>query len=172
MKLVIGGSGSGKSSYAESLLNNYNKKYYLATMICSDDESVDRIKKHQEMRKDKGFITIEQSINLDQAINIIDSPKDSVAIVECISNLVANEMFQDNIKPSNEVSKKIIDNIKILSTELKELVVVTNNISEDGTDYDNDTLNYIKAVSDVNIGLSSFADEIVEVVAGIPINVK
>ena len=42
MILVVGGSGSGKSSYAEktavSLAQSGMKKYYLATMQVFDDE--------------------------------------------------------------------------------------------------------------------------------------
>ena len=42
--LVIGGSGSGKSAYAEDLLSEYNKnKYYLATMIVNDQEAEKRV---------------------------------------------------------------------------------------------------------------------------------
>ena len=55
---------------------------------------------------------------------------------------------------------------------MDELVIVTNIVAEDGIDYDSTTLEYIRTISDVNIGLSQMADKVVEVVVGIPIIVK
>ena len=46
--LVIGGSGSGKSDYAESLLDSYsNRKVYLATMQIYDDETRKKVERHR-----------------------------------------------------------------------------------------------------------------------------
>ena len=44
------------------------------------------------MRKDKGFETVECYTDLAS----VQIPKDSVVLLECMSNLVANEMFQEN----------------------------------------------------------------------------
>ena len=52
------------------------------------------------------------------------------------------------------------------------LVIVTNNVFEDGVCYDESTMNYIKAMGIVNIGLAAMAERVVEVVAGIPVTVK
>ena len=63
--LILGGSGSGKSAFAEDYIikhNNGGKTYYLATMQSGDDpETRKRIERHQMMRNEKGFLTIEQS---------------------------------------------------------------------------------------------------------------
>ncbi len=59
--LVIGGSGSGKSAYAEGLLENFTgTKYYLATLQAEDEEAVKKVEKHRMQRQGKGFITLEQ----------------------------------------------------------------------------------------------------------------
>ena len=58
--LVTGGSGSGKSEYAESLVDSWNDpKIYIATMMPFDEETRKKIQRHREMRRDKGFITLE-----------------------------------------------------------------------------------------------------------------
>ena len=73
MTFIIGGSGSGKSAYAENCLisavegDSSCKKYYLATMKASDDESVKKIKRHRRLRKGKGFSTIEQPTDIGKA---------------------------------------------------------------------------------------------------------
>ena len=60
--LRTGGSGSGKSEYAEKLAVSMHQKglaagglFYIATMYPYDGECEERICKHQAMRKGKGF---------------------------------------------------------------------------------------------------------------------
>lgn len=110
--LVIGGSGSGKSAYAEGLL-------------------------------------------------------------ECVSNLVANEMFcGEKTQPKDTVAEKIIADIISLSKEVRELVIVTVNVFEDGIRYNDSTMEYIGALAQVNCALAMFADTVTEVVVGIPVRIK
>ena len=48
MILVFGGIGSGKSAYAEKLVEAYQcKKAYLATMKVYDEEGRKKVKKHR-----------------------------------------------------------------------------------------------------------------------------
>ena len=62
MVLIIGGSGSGKSAYAEEYIGRIagkGNKYYLATMQVFDEEGKKKVSRHQRLRKNKGFLTIE-----------------------------------------------------------------------------------------------------------------
>ena len=99
MYLIIGGSGSGKSAYAEELLFSLpdaGKKYYIATMQVCDEESRRRVQKHRKQREGKRFDTIEQPVHVSGALTQMDAGKKS-AMLECVSNLVANEMFAKDI---------------------------------------------------------------------------
>ena len=60
--LIIGGSGSGKSEFAENMALNLSKQnlIYLATMIPYGREGTERVEKHKKMRRNKGFKTIEK----------------------------------------------------------------------------------------------------------------
>lgn len=61
MTLIMGGSGSGKSAYAENYiasLSEGKRKYYIATMQASDSESRKKVGRHQMLRSGKGFLTI------------------------------------------------------------------------------------------------------------------
>ena len=62
--LVTGGSGCGKSTWAEKLVASLpeDNRFYIATMQVYDDESVKRVARHRAQRTDKGFITIECDI--------------------------------------------------------------------------------------------------------------
>ena len=173
--LIIGGSGSGKSAYAEEYIckkAGKNQKYYIATMKAADKESKDRIEKHRNMRKDKCFITIERPVNIG-GLSREDLTDSSYALLECMSNLVANEMFSDSEpKPSATVVEKIVRDIKALASKLDSLVIVSNNIFEDGIEYDQYSMEYIRALGLINQKLSDMAEAVIEVVVGLPVKIK
>lgn len=206
MYLIIGGSGSGKSAYAEELLFSLpdaGKKYYIATMQVCDEESRRRVQKHRKQREGKKFYTIEQPVHVSGALTQMDAGKKS-AMLECVSNLVANEMFAKDIyvedmyaddphvedmhtddcdvketglKKSKDcsaeaVADKIVDDIMKLHQPLQQLVIVSNNVFEDGVSYDEMTMEYIKTMGIVNQKLVAVSDVVTEVVVGIPVMVK
>lgn len=205
--LITGGSGSGKSAYAEKYICHVSnekgckEKYYIATMQIFDNEGQRKIDRHRRLRAGKGFITIEQPRDIQNAVSKLQSESSlktgRSALLECMSNLVANEMFPpadasgiqateaekealddtENMKDYDtaqisRVSKKVLKEVSILSENVAELVIVTNNVFEDGVCYDQSTMNYIKAMGIVNKGLAAMAERVVEVVAGIPVAVK
>lgn len=159
--LVLGGSASGKSEYAEKLALNMGKEiYYVAAMYPDSEAAREKIKRHKILRQGKNFNVIEKYRDIDR-INVEDT-----VIIECMSNLLANEMFGDNPKDGKYIVK-CLKNIKC-----KNLIVVSNNIFEDGIQYDECTTKYIEEMAYINRNISLCADKVVEVVAGIPVEVK
>ena len=126
--LVTGGSGSGKSAYAESLLSefeNIRSRYYIATMQVYGEEGKKRVERHRRLRAGKGFITSEQTVQIEQALKKFkDSDKMSyVALVECVSNLTANEMFDENGQRSeDEVVRRVAVSYTHLTLPTNSLV--------------------------------------------------
>ena len=102
MILVTGGSGSGKSAFAEDcvLALGEKKRIYIATMFPFDEESKKRVARHRNMRKGKGFETVECYAGLKN----VRIDKNSTVLLECMSNLVANEMFQESGAGENTVN--------------------------------------------------------------------
>ena len=96
LTLVTGGSGSGKSAFAEDRVLSFGegKRIYIATMHPFDEESHKRIERHRKMRAGKGFETVECYTGLKNAVLPGESGK-CVVLLECMSNLVANEMFEE-----------------------------------------------------------------------------
>lgn len=175
MTLIIGGSGSGKSAYAENYMNSISedrKKYYIATMQIYDEEGKRKVERHRMLRGGKGFSTIEQPLDIGNAAEKLEDG-DKTALLECISNLTANEMFLEEVPGTEEViTEKIVGGIAVLNRELTHLVIVSNNVFEDGNVYDKTTMAYIRAMGRINQKLAEMADEVVEVVVGIPIVIK
>lgn len=167
--LVTGGSGSGKSAFAEDKVLSFGKarRIYIATMYPFDVESKKRISRHRNMRAGKGFETVECYKNLSELL----LPSDSVVLLECMSNLTANEMFQDGGAGENTV-EEIMEGISEISQNVRHLVIVTNEIFSEASVYEGDTENYRKYLGEINRRLGEKADEVYEIVYGIPICVK
>ena len=89
--LVTGGSGCGKSTWAEKLVQSLpsGKRVYIATMQVYDRESEIRVQRHRAQRAGLGFRTVECEKDLASA-PVEDG---SVVLLEDLVNLTANEMF-------------------------------------------------------------------------------
>ena len=178
MVLIIGGSGSGKSAYAEEYIGRIagkGNKYYLATMQVFDEEGKKKVSRHQRLRKNKGFLTIEQPIDIEKALPKIKAG--SSVLLECISNLTANEMFlnenpEKNPRSCKEVTDSVVEGIQSLKQKTGHLVIVTNNVFEDGINYEEGTMEYLRVIGSINEKLADMADEVIEVVVGIPLVIK
>lgn len=225
MTLILGGSGSGKSAYAEDYLlritadkqksdKSEYRKYYIATMQIWDAEMQAKVDRHHRLRQGKGFTTIEQPVALEKALEMMresenaeqsgnierftvnetmqygntERPEPQIqsvaALLECMSNLVANEMYSmecnsmecnsmecnsmDTQKAGLTVTERVLQGVEALKRQADLFVIVTNNVFEDGITYDSSTMEYIETLGRINERMAAEADEIIEVVAGIP----
>ena len=164
--LVIGGAASGKSEYAESLLcqSPAKERYYIATMCPFVQECEERILKHRAARAGRNFTTIERYLDLSG----LRLPKGCHVLLECMSNLVANEVF-DPMGAGNATVKRVLEGVERLAEQARELVVVSNEVFSDGEDYDPSSLYYLEQLGKVNQGMAQMADRVVEVVYTIPV---
>ena len=162
--LVTGGSGCGKSTWAEKLVSSLPRenRIYIATMQVYDDESVQRVARHRAQRADKGFTTIECEKNLAAA----DIPEGSIVLLEDLVNLTANEMF-DGGDPA-----RIVPALESLASRCRHLVMVTNDVFSDGVQYDPSTQEYLRVLAHVNERAARIADTVAEVVYSIPLILK
>ena len=187
MTLVTGGSGSGKSEYAERLAAaGGTPRIYVATMIPWDDEGRRRIEKHRAMRAGKGFETVECYTGLERlagelARRLEEEPRRGEEhsearagsiLLECVSNLTANEFYSPENAGREDLAGLLADEILALRSVCGHLVVVTNNVFNDGEDYDGETVRYMEILADVNRRLTAAADAAVEVIFGIPVKLK
>jgi adenosylcobinamide kinase/adenosylcobinamide-phosphate guanylyltransferase len=167
--LITGGSGSGKSERAEEISASFKSEnlIYIATMFPYDDECLKKIERHRELRKEKKFLTIEKPINLKE----IEIPKNSTVLLECISNLVANEMYLEDGGKELTVSE-VLKGIEKIQKSSDNLIIVTNEVFSDGMEYDVETKKYIKNIGEINTAIGKAADLVIEVVYSIPIFIK
>jgi len=160
LTLVIGGSASGKSEYAERLIEKFpGERIYIATMQPYDDESFARIKKHRNARAGRNFTTAECPVGLDK----ISIPKGSNVLLEDIDNLTANEYFMPDGDP-----RSIIPGIDHILESCGFLTVVAGEVFSGGSAYLGETLDYLRTLADIDRQIADKADLVVEVVSGVP----
>lgn len=166
MTLVIGGAASGKSEFAEEriLQAGSRPRYYIATMQPFDDECRARIHRHREMRAKKQFETVECFVQLEQ----VDLPQRGAVLLECMSNLAANELYSPQ-GAGDDAVESIRRGIHRLRGQCEELVVVSNEVFSGGCGYEGDTRRYMRVLAEVNRMLASCADTVYEVVCGVPV---
>ena len=175
--LVIGGSGSGKSEFAEDYLLSISsgQRIYVATMQPFDEECGRRIEKHRKMRAKKQFRTIECYTHLEEldvsAQTYCQKGKTYDILLECISNLLANEIY-DKMGRGGGAKDVIVAGIRKLQEQSGQLVVVSNDIFGDGMAYDGSTAYYMEQLGILNRELAVLSDEVIEVVAGCPLVYK
>ena len=168
LHVVTGGSGSGKSAYAETELlrlakQNNCKKYYIATMEPFGNETL------KKMRKDKGFDTLERYVDLKGTAEMLtDRP---AVLLECMSNLTANEIYRPD-GAGEQTADSIVDGVEELCSRCEHVVIVTNEVCSECTRDSADMIRYKKILSEVNRRLAQKADWVTEVVYGIPVEVK
>ncbi|MBQ8306193.1 MAG: bifunctional adenosylcobinamide kinase/adenosylcobinamide-phosphate guanylyltransferase [Blautia sp.] len=167
--LITGGSGSGKSAFAEDTVLSLGegKRIYLATMYPYDQESYKRIDRHRAMRSGKGFETRECYLDAGS----LDLPENAIVLLECMSNLAANEMFMPE-GAGDQTAEKITEDIQKLSQKVRHLVIVTNEIFSEAAIYEGDTRAYQQTLGTINRNLAAMCDACYEVVYGIPIPLK
>lgn len=166
--LLTGGSGCGKSSLAEDILETMGgPRIYVATMIPYGEDGKMKVKRHREIRKNKNFMTIEKYVG----INEIDIPKGSSVLLECICNLTANEMFEKNGAGDNAVSA-VLDGVAHMKEMCDNLIVITNEVGSDGASYDKPVIEYIRAMGQINATLAESFPCVYEMCCGIPLALK
>lgn len=180
--VIIGGSGSGKSEYAEQVAvtsafadtKTNAPLIYVATMQPFGEETGKKIERHHALRKDKGFATIEQYVDVSKVARSI--PEDAVVLLECMSNLLANEVYRPDIGPiyneEQAIVTKIVEELLALEAACNHLVIVTNDVFASGERYDEETTRYVEMLGQINVEMAKRAADVVEVICGIPVRVS
>lgn len=168
MILLTGGSACGKSSYAERLCTQMPMpRYYIAAMRPYGEGGMEKIGRHREMRRGKGFETIECYTALEKLV----LPQRGTVLLECICNLTANEMFDDEGNYTDPFAR-VISGVAALREQCDELIVVTNDVGTDNICCDTSTQAYVAVLGRINAALAAQSDAVYELVCGIPLVLK
>ncbi len=161
--LVLGGARSGKSRYAEGLIQT--PKYYVATAQAFDDEMRERIKAHKE-RRDESWINCEAPLDLVPLLREIDGWGNYV-LVDCLTLWLSNLMLD-----GSDCEAEVSELVEHLTTARARIVIVSNEVGQ-GIVPDNQLARSFRDIQGLaNQLVAAVAESVVLTVAGIPMLVK
>ena len=99
-------------------------------------------------------------MHISGALEKIKNARNSTVLIECMSNLVANEMFEPG------------GNTQSIIKECMTIRDKCSNIFSDGCIYDESTREYIRQLAYINRQLAQDADIVEEVVYSVPVRLK
>ena len=160
MVYVVGGSGSGKSAFAERLIveSQWNTRTYLATMQVWDEEGQRRVERHCDLRRGKGFATLESPFVTSLP------PLTGALLVEDLTNLFMNEWFS----APEDAKERVESFLHTLAQQVELLVIVGNDLDRDGTTFAPEMEDYLKGLGALGQAIAHKADCVYEVVCGTP----
>ena len=165
VNLVIGAAASGKSEYAEDIVMSLpGEKIYIATMEPFGAEAKERIARHRALRAGKGFTTVERPRDL---IGLTPEADWNV-LIEDLPNLAANELFS----PEGGGADAVLTGVERICKTASSVTIVTGDIFSDGGTYDTGTQEYMEMLADLHTKIAEMADNVVEIICGIPCAVK
>lgn len=158
---VLGGAASGKSQWAESMIESSGlKPVYIATGQIFDDEIKKRVQVHQT-RRDARWTTIEAPFDLGPALAGL-TPEHAV-LIDCATMWLTNQMLAEN--PLDAATDRLLHALKtcaapyvIVSNEVGHGIVPDNKLARD----------FREAQGRLNIALAAQAAHAVLITAGLP----
>ena len=180
--LVTGGARSGKSNFAEKLINErYEVISYIATAMPYDDGMKNRIRKHKESRP-ANWKTYEIYEELSGYIKEISESCDAV-LLDCVTVMLTNLLLKNNVDwdkinmdEIDEIEKNLNREIKLLVDEIikskMDAVIVTNEIGC-GIVPENRLARIFRDIAGrVNQRMAENSSEVYLAVSGIPVKIK
>jgi adenosyl cobinamide kinase/adenosyl cobinamide phosphate guanylyltransferase len=162
--LVLGGARSGKSRFAESMLDGWaDRRVYLATAEAGDAEMAERIRHHRERRGDS-WDTVEEPLALPKALA---REGGAAVLVDCLTLWLANLM-----QGGRDVEAATTALTAVLARRTAPAVLVSNEVGW-GIVPDNPLARAFRdAAGRMNQAVAAAADRVVLVVAGLPLLLK
>ena len=113
---------------------------------------------------DAGFLTLERYTDLAG----LKVPGNAGILLECVSNLTANELYERN-QNFDGACEAVISGIRMLLKKTEHLIVVTNEVHSDINGYSRETEEYRRLLGKINCRLARLANRVTEVVYGAPV---
>ncbi|WP_417832052.1 bifunctional adenosylcobinamide kinase/adenosylcobinamide-phosphate guanylyltransferase [Terasakiella sp.] len=160
--LVLGGARSGKSAYAEKIIEDLGGGIYLATSRVWDAEMAERVQIHQARRNDL-WRTIEEPVAIHDIIASTDKPM----LVDCLTLWLSNLMEMEA-----DIDQETEQLCRALKMAKQDVVLVSNEVGL-GIVPDNALARKFRDLAGkINQTVAQTADRVIFVAAGLPLTMK
>ena len=167
--LMIGGCKSGKSRHALELAEKLNsRRIFIATCIPFDEELKERISRHQQER-DETWKTVDVPINLPEAISAHDG-NNTVLLVDCLTLWINNLLMAS--EDQSYVDQNVEKLLQSLSRARCPVILVANEVGAGIVPENRLARLFRDAAGSANQRIAAAADQVIYMVAGIPMTIK
>lgn len=165
LTLVLGGARSGKSRYAEGLVEALPPPWiYIATGQAFDAEMEERIAAHRA-RRGAGWTTREAALDL--ADTIRSAPAEAPVLVDCLTLWLTNLILEErDLAPATQSLRLAC------SARAAPIVLVSNEVGFGIVPENALARRFRDAAGSLHQQLAAEASRVVLMVAGLPVNVK
>ncbi len=163
--LVLGGSASGKSVFAEGLAKATGRaRLYIATAQALDAEMAQKIARHRQMRGD-GWHTVEAP--LDPGAVLAGARADQVVLLDCATMWLSNHMLAEHDLDTAEAGL-----MAGLAACPAQVIIVSNELGLSMVPDNALARRFGNAQGRLNQRLAAASDLVALVVAGLPVALK
>ena len=175
--LVVGGSVSGKSAYAEKIAResqNYHAKQvaYLATGVILDEEFALRVEEHKK-RRPREWKTVEEPLHLAEAVKSL-SGEYQVVLIDGIGTWVTNFVMEYHFR--QDMADYFNKELQLLKETLNDfpgwVILVADEVGNGLIPETKESRIFRDLNGSSNQELALLAHEVVQVVCGIPVKIK
>jgi adenosylcobinamide kinase/adenosylcobinamide-phosphate guanylyltransferase len=167
--LVLGGVRSGKSRYAQQLAAQSCRVVFVATAKVTDDEMRAKIDRHREDRP-KEWVTVEEPLELPKvlAAHQLDS---EVIVVDCLTIFAAN-LLEAEGEDNDAIDHRVEELCAALQAAQCAVVLVSNEVGSGVVPAYPLGRRYRDLLGEINQRIARGADDVVLMVAGLPLALK
>ncbi|HZR56694.1 MAG TPA: bifunctional adenosylcobinamide kinase/adenosylcobinamide-phosphate guanylyltransferase [Terriglobales bacterium] len=169
LTLVLGGVRSGKSRYAQQLGSRVFPVTFIATARICDDEMRDKVERHRNERS-KDWNTVEEPLELAHALAQHGSTN-RLLIIDCLTLFAANLLAAEggNLESIDNRIQSLCD--ALISVPCS-VVLVSNEVGSGVVPAYSAGRRFRDLLGEVNQRIASLADNVVFMVAGLPLALK
>lgn len=175
LNLVLGGTRSGKSAFAEELAKKWGERVtYIATAACLDQEMERRIAKHRAVRP-AHWTTVEATHGVAQVVKQVTADS-QVVLLDCLTLLVSNLLFQEENLADQEIESRVLEEIRGLAVAAKNspcpVIIVSSEVGLGLVPENQLGRLYRDILGKANQIVAEEAAHVYLVIAGIPVELK
>jgi adenosylcobinamide kinase/adenosylcobinamide-phosphate guanylyltransferase len=162
---ISGGVKSGKSSRALKLACEWQRPVsFIATAEALDDEMRERIARHKTERAGLGFTTVEEPLDLADAL----MRSGEYVLVDCLTMWVNNIMYYRREADFTDMLDAFIEGLRGKGSA----IIVSNETGFGNIPMDEFTRSYNLLLAEANRKTATVANRVELMVAGLPLTVK
>ena len=166
--LILGGTRSGKSSYAQRLAETlWKKPLYLAAAEITDQEMADRVRRHRKARC-AAWLCAEEPLEVGRILAKPPARADGI-LFDCVTIWLSNVMVKEGVTAMPRREKGLL---RALQQSPRDVILVSNEVGLGIVPESKMGRTFRDRAGLLNQALAKAADHVILIAAGLPLVLK